>query len=205
MLATAEVSLPSDTQIRVTRDFNAPRSLVYLAFTKPDLVRRWLLGPPGWSMPVCEIDLRVGGSYRYRWRNDGDGRSFGLRGTFDGIRPEAQIASRESFEDAGPAGEAHIDTRFADHGAGRTRVTYLITAESKEARDAAIATGMTDGMEMSFKALDGVLGAESTDLNRHGRWTGPFSAMARDRSLDSQAFSIRCTPEGDLEAGPKTP
>lgn len=156
MPAPADVTLPSDTEITVTRDFDAPRSLVYLAFTKPELVKRWLLGPPGWTMPVCEIDLRVGGQYHYRWRNDTEGQEFGLRGTFERIEPDKTLDSREAFEDTGPAGEARVRTSFLDHGRG-TRVVYLIIAESRQARDAAISTGMTDGMEMSFKSLDRLL------------------------------------------------
>ena len=160
MPAEAEVNLPSDTEIEVIRDFAAPRALVYLAYTKPELVRRWLLGPPGWTMPVCEIDLRVGGGYHYRWENKEKGSGFGLKGVFDLIKPDEKFDARESFIGTDPPGEAKVETSFADHGAG-TRVTYLITAASKELRDAAIATGMTDGMEMSFKALDRVLAAEA--------------------------------------------
>ena len=66
-----KISTPSDFEIQVTRDFHAPRALVFDAFTKPELVRRWLLGPPGWTMPVCETDLRVSGVYRYVWRKEG--------------------------------------------------------------------------------------------------------------------------------------
>jgi len=152
----AEVTLPSDTEILVTRDFNAPVPLVYRAFTEPALVRRWLLGPPGWSMPVCEIDLRVGGKYHYRWRNDAEGREFGLNGTYEQVERDRSLKVRERFEDTKPEGEAVIATSFRPSGAG-TRVVYLITAESKEARDAALATGMTDGMEMSFAMLDKTL------------------------------------------------
>lgn len=156
----AEVTLLNDTQIEVTRDFDAPRSLVYAAFVTPALVKRWLVGPPGWTMPVCDIDLRVGGQYHYRWQNDNGRAGFGLRGTFEAIEPEARLLARESFEDTEPAGEARVDTAFTDSGAG-TRVRYVITAASKEARDAALATGMTDGMEMSFKQLDRVLETEA--------------------------------------------
>jgi Activator of Hsp90 ATPase homolog 1-like protein len=73
-----EVSLPSDREVRVVRSFSAPRKLVWDAHTKPELMQRWMLGPPGWSMPVCEIDLRVGGAYRWRWRSDEDGKEFGF-------------------------------------------------------------------------------------------------------------------------------
>ena len=87
----AEVTLPSDREVQVKRSFGAPRALVYRAYTEPELVRRWLLGPPGWSMPVCEMDVRVGGRYRWRWRSDEDGSEFGFTGTFREVRP------RESF------------------------------------------------------------------------------------------------------------
>jgi uncharacterized protein YndB with AHSA1/START domain len=157
MPSSAAVTLPSDTTIEVVRDFAAPRSLVYLAFTRPELVGRWLLGPPGWTMPICEIDLRVGGHYHYRWEK-ADREGFGLQGTFDTIVPDAELDTRESFIGVEPAGEARIETSFTDEGIG-TRVTYLITSASKERRDAALATGMTNGMEMSFQALDRVLAA----------------------------------------------
>ena len=82
-----EVSLPSDREIRVTRDFDARRGLVFDAFTKPELVRRWLLGPPGWTMPLCEIDLRVGGAYRYIWRSEKDGSQMAVGGVFREVTP----------------------------------------------------------------------------------------------------------------------
>jgi uncharacterized protein YndB with AHSA1/START domain len=156
MPTPAEVSLPSDTEIKVVREFDAPRSLVYLAFTKPALVQRWLLGPPGWTMPVCEMDLRPGGAYRYRWRSDDGTREFGFHGQYSAVVPERQIDMSQLPEDLGDAGEMEIVTRFLDAG-GRTRVEYLMRTDSKEVRDAVIATGMTDGMEMSFKMLDDVL------------------------------------------------
>jgi uncharacterized protein YndB with AHSA1/START domain len=152
----AEVTLPNGTTIRVERHFEAPRPLVFRAFTRPELVSRWLLGPPGWTMPTCTIDLRPGGEYHYRWLNAAEGQSFGLRGIFDAIDAEKRLLAHEHFEDTEPAGEAQVDTLFHDDGRG-TRVTYLIDGGSRAARDAALKTGMTDGMEMSFKALDGVL------------------------------------------------
>ena len=80
-LAEAQVSLPSDSEVKVTREFKARRELVYKAHTVPELVQRWLLGPPGWTMPVCEMDVRVGGKYRWRWRSVEDGKEFGFHGT----------------------------------------------------------------------------------------------------------------------------
>ena len=78
----AQVSFPSDRVVEVTRSFRAPRALVYEAYTTPELLKRWLLGPPGWTMPVCEMDVRAGGAYRWRWRSDEDGSEFGFHGTF---------------------------------------------------------------------------------------------------------------------------
>ena len=156
MPVPAEVTLPSDTQIRVVREFDAPRDLVYLAFTKPELVQRWLLGPPGWSMPVCEIDLRAGGNYRYRWRKQDDGTEFGFRGEFRHIEPETRIDTTDWPDMPGQPPGMEIITSFIDAG-GRTRVEYLMTSPSREIRDAVIGTGMTDGMERSFATLDKVL------------------------------------------------
>ncbi len=79
-LSKAQVTLPSDHEVEVTRQFAAPRALVYEAYTTPSLVQRWLLGPPGWTMPVCTMDVRVGGKFRWRWRNDQDGKEFGFHG-----------------------------------------------------------------------------------------------------------------------------
>ena len=87
---TFQISIPTDREIWITRDFDAPRQLVFDAFTKPELVRRWLLGPPGWTMPICEIDLSVGGAYRYVWRKEGVS-DMGLGGVFQEIVSPVRI------------------------------------------------------------------------------------------------------------------
>ena len=156
MPASAEVTLPTDSQIQVVRDFAAPRTLVFRAFTRPEMIRRWLLGPPGWTMPVCEIDLKVGGKYRYRWKNDAGNQEFGFAGTFDAIDPEARLVTTERMEGAPADAKARIETSFTDLGQ-KTRVVYVMDFGTKAARDAAAATGMTDGMETSFKLLDNLL------------------------------------------------
>src|SRR5881628_2069514 len=92
-----KVTIPTDRQILIARDFKAPRQLVFDAFTKPELVRRWLLGPSGWSMPVCEIDLRVGGKYRYVWRNDSDGTEMGMGGVYCDIVVPERLVTTERF------------------------------------------------------------------------------------------------------------
>src|SRR5438093_5936524 len=93
-----QITTPSDRELAMTRVFDAQGRLVFDALTKPDLVRRWLLGPDGWSMPVCEIDLRVGGNLRYLWRH-ADGREMGMRGVFrEIVRPE-RLVHTEVFDD----------------------------------------------------------------------------------------------------------
>src|SRR3981081_4067870 len=94
------VSTPSDLEIQVTRDFDAPRRLVFDAFTKPELVRRWLLGPPGWTMPLCEIDLRVGGAYRYVWRSEKDGSHMAIGGVFREVIPLERLVATGKLEHA---------------------------------------------------------------------------------------------------------
>ena len=157
----AQVTLPSDREVKVARSFRAPRALVYRAWTEPELVRRWLLGPPGWSMPVCEMDVRVGGRYRWRWRSEDNGSEFGFSGTFREVQPSSKIVHTEAYDpgtlgEGDPGNEAIVTVMFAED-AGVTTVTTLIDFGSKETRDAAIATGMTDGMEQSYQILDGLL------------------------------------------------
>jgi uncharacterized protein YndB with AHSA1/START domain len=157
----AQVTLPSDREVKVTRSFKAPRALVYQAYTQPELVRRWLLGPPGWSMPVCEMDVRVGGKYQWRWRNDQDGSEFGFSGTFREVQPPSKLVHSEAYEPGTvggsfPGNDALVTVTFTEEG-GITTLTSLIDFGSKEARDGAIATGMTDGMEQSYQLLDRLL------------------------------------------------
>jgi uncharacterized protein YndB with AHSA1/START domain len=110
-----DVSTPSEREIRVARAFDASSKLVWDCHTQPDLIRRWMLGPPGWSMPVCEVDLTVGGAYRYRWRSDEDGAEFGSSGVHTEIVPFEKIVTTERME--GFDGEAVNTLTFAEQGA----------------------------------------------------------------------------------------
>jgi len=150
-----DVKTPNDFDLVCTRIFAAPRRLVFDCHTRPALVKRWLLGPPGWSMPVCEIDLSVGGRFRYLWRNDTTGKEFGLAGTYREIAAPERIVYSEAFEDNQSA-EALITTVFTET-AGRTTMTMTISYPSQAVRDAALATGMTGGMAQSYDRLDTVL------------------------------------------------
>ncbi|MBU1378605.1 MAG: SRPBCC family protein [Alphaproteobacteria bacterium] len=149
-----DVSTPSDREIRVARTFDAPAELVWDCHTKPDLIRRWMLGPPGWSMPVCEVDLTVGGAYRYRWRSDADGTEFGSSGIHTEITPFEKIVTTERME--GFDGEA-INTLVFEERDGRTTATITMLFASKEARDGALQSGMSDGMAMGFDRMDEIL------------------------------------------------
>ena len=154
-----EVTTPSDREIVMTRVFNAPRALVFDAFTKPELIKRWLLGPDGWSMPVCDVDLRAGGRYTYRWRgNTGEGE-FGVSGVYrEVVRPE-RILHTERF-DENPS-EAQITTTFVEHN-GSTTATMTIVYESREIRDMVLETGMDTGVATSYDRLAGLLDESRT-------------------------------------------
>jgi uncharacterized protein YndB with AHSA1/START domain len=157
-LDTAQVTTPSVREVLVKRSFRAPRALVYRAFTDAELVRRWLLGPPGWSMPICEMDVRVGGRYRWRWRSDDNQTEFGFTGAFREVQPPSKLVHTEAYDPGTvggghPESEAIVTVTFTEEDE-RTTVATLIDFGSKEARDAAVATGMTDGMEQSYQKLD---------------------------------------------------
>jgi uncharacterized protein YndB with AHSA1/START domain len=163
----AQVSLPNDREVVVTRTFSAPRALVFRAYTEPALMQRWLKGPPGWSMPVCEMDLREGGTYRWGWRSDEDGKEFGFHGVFKEVDPPARIRHTQHYDPGdmggsmGEAGESMVAVSFQERD-GTTTVTTRISYASKEARDAAMASGMTDGMELSYQSLDRLLSESGT-------------------------------------------
>ncbi len=159
-MSTLSVRTPSATQVEVSRSFVSSLALVWRALTDPPLVNRWLLGPPGWSMPVCESDFRVGGRYEYGWRNEADGAEFGFVGEFREIDPHAKIVHTEGLREGSPgaevAGGTLITITFEETG-GATTVVTTIDYPSQEARDAVLAQGMTDGMEMSYRRLDELL------------------------------------------------
>jgi uncharacterized protein YndB with AHSA1/START domain len=153
------VTLPNDLDVVVVRAFNAPRTLVFDAWTKPALLQRWMLGPPGWTMPVCEMDVRPGGKFKWRWRSEENGAEFGFTGEFREVVRPSRIVHIERYEPGdvgGEMGEALVTSELAEKN-GVTTMTMTIRYESKEVRDAALKTGMTDGMELSYQNLDELL------------------------------------------------
>ena len=157
--AALRVTTPTDREVVITRELDAPRGMVFDAHTKPDLVQRWLLGPPGWTMPVCEIDLRVGGKYRYVWQN-ADGRTMGVGGTFTEIARPSRIVITQLFDEDWTGGETIVITEFVEKN-GKTRLTTTIRYVSREVRDAALKTGMAKGMEAGYERLDDLLKEET--------------------------------------------
>ncbi|MDE2628884.1 MAG: SRPBCC family protein [Burkholderiales bacterium] len=153
-----KVSTPSDREIQVSRDFDAPKRLVFDAFTKPELIRRWLLGPPGWTMPRCEVDLQVGGVYRYVWRCEHDGSQMAVGGAFREVIPLERLVATEKFDDAWYPGEA-LDTTLFIETRGITRTLITVLYESREARDTARRSGMERGMAAGYDRLEALLPA----------------------------------------------
>ena len=155
---SAVVTLPSDTEILITRQFDAPAELVFKAWTTPELVKRWWGFETGvWK--VCEVDLRVGGAYRYLWHGP-DGATMGMRGTFREIAPPERIVNTEKFDEAWYPGEA-VGTAILTERDGRTTVTTTVLYESREIRDAALGSGMERGIAAGYLALDDILASQT--------------------------------------------
>ena len=155
---TLTVTTPSDCEIVMTRVFDAPRDLVFDAFTKPELLKRWFGGRRA-SLVVCEVDLRVGGGFRFVLRGP-DGRDMGMRGVYREIaRPERSVHV-ETFDDF-PGADAVITTTLVEH-AGKTTLTATIVYPSKEVRDAVIQSGMEHGAAESYDKLAEVLASQET-------------------------------------------
>jgi uncharacterized protein YndB with AHSA1/START domain len=144
---------PTDNELVVTRVVDAPRRLVFDAWTNPKHIPLWLLGPEGWTMPVCEIDLRAGGKWRYVWRKS-DGAEMAMAGAVREVAPPERLVTTESW---GPDWPETVNTVVFTEEDGKTTITLTVRYPSKEARDAAMKTGMKEGMDMSFIRLDKVV------------------------------------------------
>ena len=141
-----------DRHIVVTRRFVAPPEAVYRAHTEPELLQKWLLGPDGWTMPVCISELRPGGRIRFEW-TDGKGRGFYQTGEYLALEPFSRIVHVGRMHLPDPTPDNHVETRFAPDGSG-TVMTMRMTLPDAETRGATLATGMEHGMEDSYARLD---------------------------------------------------
>jgi uncharacterized protein YndB with AHSA1/START domain len=149
---TATVTLPSDTQILITREFDAPKHLVFRAWTTPELVRRWWPADRG-RMTVAEIDLRVGGAWRYVMIANG-GFEVAFHGEYREIVPDERLVSTEIYEAMPEAGA--VATLVLTETAGRTTISLLVDHESQENRDIHIQSGMEDGLQTALDLLEQV-------------------------------------------------
>ena len=155
---TLKVTLPSDREVLLTRVFEAFRHLVFEAFTQPELLRRWF-GPRGWTLSVCEVDLRVGGGFRFVLHGP-DGKELGMRGRYVEITPPARSVHMESFDDY--PGESQVTAIFTEEG-GRTTLNATVLYASKEIRDAVIQSGMEHGAAECYDRLAGMLPVAATE------------------------------------------
>ncbi|MGH7568333.1 MAG: SRPBCC family protein [Gemmatimonadales bacterium] len=146
---------PTDREVVITRVVDAPRRVVFDAWTNRTHVPQWLLGPEGWTMPVCEIDLRPGGKWRYVWRKS-DGREMTLHGSYREVVPPERLVWTESW---GPEWPETVNTMVLTEVGGQTTITLTVRYPTKEARDAALKTGMKEGMDQGFARLDKLLRA----------------------------------------------
>ena len=144
-----KVTNRGDRELVMTRVVDAPRRLVFEAWTKPEHLPHWMLGPPGWTMPVCEIDLRPGGEWHFIWRR-ADGNEMGMRGEYREIAPPERLVSTESWGGDWPE---TLNTLVLSEKDGQTTLTNTILYPSKEAREAALKTGMKEGVSKSFDRL----------------------------------------------------
>jgi uncharacterized protein YndB with AHSA1/START domain len=160
---TLKLSTSADREIVMTRAFDAPCHLVFDALTKPELIKRWLLGPPGWSMPVCEVDLKVDGRYRYVWRHDGDGRDMGMGGIFREIVVPKRLVQTEKFDESWYPGEALATAALVEQK-GKTTLTTTVLYESRDARDSILKSGMEKGVAASYDRLEDLLAETSSAI-----------------------------------------
>ena len=145
-----------DREIVVVRSFDAPRDLVFDAFSKPELVQRWMLGTDGWSMPVCTIDFKVGGKGRYEWKSPDGQHGMALSTEFvEIVRPE-RIVHKEVFDGTPQPVESTITSTFVEK-AGHTTMTMVIRYPSPQVRDFMLKSGMEHGMSRSFQRLAGII------------------------------------------------
>ncbi len=141
---------PSDREIVATRVVDAPRRLVFEAWTSPEHLPHWMLGPAGWTMPVCEVDLRPGGAWHFVWRR-ADGTEMGMRGVYREITPPERLVSTESWGGDWPE---TLNTLVLTEEDGKTTMTCTVLYPSREARDAVLGTRMKEGWSASYDRLD---------------------------------------------------
>ena len=162
MKNSLKVTTPSDREIVMTRTFEARRSLVWEAMSKPELLKRWLFGPPGWVMTVCDDDPKVGGTFRWAWRGP-NGEELVMTGGYREVVPPERVVRTETFTMVGgPPMDEQLATLVLAEKGDETHLTITLTYDSKEARDGAIASGMERGVAAGYDRLDELLAKEAS-------------------------------------------
>ena len=154
---TITLARPNDRDLTITRTFKAPRALVFDTFTKPEWLTKWLIGPDGWALTVCEVDLQPGGRFRYVWTKP-NGKQMGMGGRFVEVTPPSRVVHVEIFDEDWTGGETQVTTELTEAG-GVTTMTMTVRYASEAAREGALTTGMASGMEMGYARLDALLAA----------------------------------------------
>lgn len=159
MKDTLNVATPTDRTIVITRVFNVKRALVWEAMSRPERLRQWLFGPPGWAMTVCDDDLRAGGKFRWAWRGP-SGEEMAMSGAYREVVAPARIVRTESFEfGCAPQSGEQLATMELVESGDKTQLTITVLYPSQEARDGAVASGMDQGMAAGYDCLDELLAA----------------------------------------------
>jgi uncharacterized protein YndB with AHSA1/START domain len=154
--ATLTITTPTDHDIVMRRAFKAPRAVVFEALTTPALLRQWLLGPPGWEMVACDVDLRVGGSYRYAWRRPSTGKTMAMGGVYQEVVAPQRLVATERFDDPWYPGTGLSTTELEERD-GTTTLINTVRYESRETRDMVLQSGMESGVSASYDRLEGLL------------------------------------------------
>ena len=155
-----QITTPSDREIRITRAFDAPRTMVWEAYTRPELVKRWLGQMPGWSWAECEMDVREGGRYRWVWRGP-EGAELAVGGVYREVVPGERLVSTERYDQQWYEGEA-VGTVELTEANGRTTLVMTLRYASKAVRDAVLQSPAASGMESGFTVLDELLASLRT-------------------------------------------
>lgn len=155
-LQTLHITAQGEREIHYTRGFAAPRALVFDAHTKPELVRQWLGAVAGWTMSVCEIDLRVGGRYRYVWRHEARNLNMGMGGEYRAVQAPAQLVCTELFDESWYPGGCLVTSEFHEQN-GHTLLAVTLLYDSQAARDGVLAGPAMSGLQESYDALAALL------------------------------------------------
>ena len=153
---TLKIAAQGEREMVMSREFDAPRAMVFEAITTPRHVRRWLAGPPGWEMTVCEMDVRVGGKYRWVWRSLKDSHEMGMGGEYREVTPPERLVQTEVFDQSWYPGIG-IATFVLTERNGRTTLTQTMLYESRDARDAVMKSGFEEGVGPSYDRLEQLL------------------------------------------------